>query len=469
MKKIKNVLLVNYVADNSKTVDSGLYPHLSIKALYAYLKEKQVNKEIDSEIEIEEIDGDLIEERLQQDIILSKAEEGTLFGFYTAIHNYEYVEQITAKIKAAHPDSVIILGGPWATYLPEQILHTNPNIDGLVAGDGEIPLLRILKGDPWSAVVGLHFREKNSIRMRERGKYSWVNIHEMPYPLKYQENLDTYFAKQRERFGSNQGRSTATYFSRGSCTGKCIFCSIHDKKGRDRDFAEIWEEITYYRDEFGVENIFNVSENTSYQWMEGFANLANKYNNDRKITFKMFASADIITPAFLEKFIEAGGTRLFIGFESNAEKVLKLGKSGRTTVAQNENALDLIMKQNLELEGGFVFGLPGEDEISMQQTKRFIRKCINYKNIKLLLASFVVPLPGSLLWRQYIQGNEANTGKYIRDRNIYKKPIFKIEDIQNDYVRACPKVAVSIARVREIQREISEERPDIFECWEMHD
>lgn len=469
MQKIKNVVLVNYVADNSKTVDSGLYPHLSIKSLFAFLKEMQTTNKLDAEIKIEEIDGDLVDEEMQQNVIFANISDDTLFGFYTALNNYEYVERISKKIKARNPETFIIIGGPWATYLPEQILHTNPHIDGLVVGDGEIPLFRILKGDEWSDITGLNYRDKSNVLMREKNKYSWVGIHEMPYPLKYQNSLDNYFKKQQTRYGKDYEKSTATYFSRGSCTGKCVFCSIHDKKGRDRCASEIWEEITYYRNTFGVEHIFNVSENISYQWMESFANLAKQYNNDRKITFKMFASADIITPAFLEKFMEAGGTRLFIGFESNAEKVLQLGKCGKTTVAQNENVLDLIMKENLELEGGFVFGLPGEDEISMKQTERFIHKCTEYKNTKLLLASFVVPLPGSLLWRQYIQGNEENARKYIREGNAFKKPVFRITDIQEDYTRACKQVRVPIEQVRELQLRLYTENPHIFECWEMHE
>jgi len=64
-------------------------------------------------------------------------------------------------------DASIIIGGPHATSFPEEILNASPNIDYVVAGEGEgviVPLLDcIQKNKPPHGLNGVVFRAGDSI------------------------------------------------------------------------------------------------------------------------------------------------------------------------------------------------------------------------------------------------------------------------------------------------------------------
>ena len=51
------------------------------------------------------------------------------------------------KIRAIHPKAYIVLGGNTASFFHDEIIRDFPFVDGVIRGDGEGPLLELVKKD----------------------------------------------------------------------------------------------------------------------------------------------------------------------------------------------------------------------------------------------------------------------------------------------------------------------------------
>src|SRR5690606_24739050 len=110
----------------------------------------------------------------QLDLILSELvdENPDVVGFSCYIWNIEQTLVLTSDLKKVLPSVKVILGGPEVSYDAEALLGSNPNIDYIIAGEGEEPLLRLLDvlensahptGEELERVPSLVFRAEGRI------------------------------------------------------------------------------------------------------------------------------------------------------------------------------------------------------------------------------------------------------------------------------------------------------------------
>src|SRR5690606_19441550 len=60
------------------------------------------------------------------------------------IWNIVFVGDMLPLLKDALPDSVFILGGPESSHRAEELLRTYPQVDYILAGEGEKPLAQLV-------------------------------------------------------------------------------------------------------------------------------------------------------------------------------------------------------------------------------------------------------------------------------------------------------------------------------------
>ena len=65
------------------------------------------------------------------------SENWDLVGIGGLTTTYKRIKELTPIIKKAAPDSILISGGGWATYNPQEILQLVPEIDMICIGEGE--------------------------------------------------------------------------------------------------------------------------------------------------------------------------------------------------------------------------------------------------------------------------------------------------------------------------------------------
>lgn len=446
------------------SLETGIHPHLGIRAIESFIRREIHQGKLKDDIEIKVLDGEIHDEHYIRNQIVLKKEGKSLFGFYTAVNNYRRTVEFSRHLKDVRKDIAILYGGPWATYLTQQILSTNPYVDAIVRGDGEEAVLRVLRGDLWRDIGGLCY-------LTQEGEYihkplEHMDVKKLPFPFSFTDTLEEYFCNYQKRYSNSDCRMTDAYFSKEPCDRRCSFCSIATcgKKNNRRRPEEAWQECIDLKQRFGVNYVFDVQNNVRLDWLREFARLAPKYNPDLEIRFKFYVSADHVTREFVENFKRAGGDRLFIGFESHDQKILYHSKGKKVAPEDNLRALQLVMENDVSLDAAFILGLPGENLESLQKTEKFIKTCADYKNLKILLCSILVPLPGSLIWHKYFHKIPELRRNYLADEStdVFVPPTWTLPAIQRDFFSVCPDIDVGYESLLFLKNRLKAEIGDKF-------
>ncbi|MGN0587087.1 MAG: cobalamin-dependent protein, partial [Oscillospiraceae bacterium] len=152
---------------NSKYTHAALAPWCLLAGTKKYCK---------SEINASVAEGTVNE---REDDVLARiaAYKPDFIGFCTYIWNVKAVMSAAEKYKKAHPDTVIVLGGPEVSYNPEEILSA-PYIDYVISGEGEQPCAVLLD----SIVRGEDIPDGFGICTRERISSPFISCEEPPSP-----------------------------------------------------------------------------------------------------------------------------------------------------------------------------------------------------------------------------------------------------------------------------------------------
>ena len=128
---------------------------------------------------------------------------------------------VSARVaKEACPSATVVLGGPHVTFMDEQILSENLEVDVVVRGEGEQTLLELvdvvskanLKG--LDKVAGITFRKNGQI-IRTPNRPLIQNLDELPPPAYH------YFALEKYRVS---GRLILPISTTRGCPIQCSFC-----------------------------------------------------------------------------------------------------------------------------------------------------------------------------------------------------------------------------------------------------
>jgi radical SAM superfamily enzyme YgiQ (UPF0313 family) len=100
---------------------------------------------------------------------------------------------------------------------------------------------------------------------------------------------------------------------------------------------------------------------------------------------------------------------IFFGFESGDEQTLKYLKCGKTTVAENKEAVRLCQRYGFNCCGGLIIGSPGETLEQMENTIRFIDWAKKHGIMRLSVA-VLYPFPGTPVWDVALKMGKVGTG-----------------------------------------------------------
>jgi anaerobic magnesium-protoporphyrin IX monomethyl ester cyclase len=115
-----------------------------------------------------------------------------------------------------------------------------------------------------------------------------------------------------------------------------------------------------------------------------------------ELTWYCNARAEAITPKFAHVMAQAGCHQVFLGFESGCDEMLQSINKGET-VAQLERGAALLKNEGINVSIGFIVGLPGETQESVNKS---IALCNRVKPYRAQFTRFT-PIPGSKLAEHY--------------------------------------------------------------------
>jgi radical SAM superfamily enzyme YgiQ (UPF0313 family) len=322
----------------------------------------------------------------------------------TYIWNKEFVFKIIVELKKIDPKLEIYLGGPEVSYDAIEIMKNYNEIDGILVGEGEKIVKRLLTCDK-SEVLGVYYREEEEIKF---------NGFETPI-----ENLDIIpFPYEDWELTENKGKIFYYESTRG-CPFRCSYCmSSIEKSVRSFSLPRVKKDLLTFLDagvnlvKF-VDRTFNLKKE---HYMEVWKFLVENYRPNA--TFHFEISADLFDDEVIE-FISKVPKNLFqfeIGVQTINEKTMKLIRRNNDLPKLSKNVLAI--KDNIHLHLDLIAGLPKEDFETFKKSFNYVY------NLK--------PEMIQLGFLKILKGTEISS--QINDYNYKYLSFPPYEVISNDYI-----------------------------------
>jgi len=280
---------------------------------------------------------------------------------------------LSRKIKFIS-NAKVVLGGSFITLNGKNFSQQFRDIDYMVIGDGQVPLLKLiehLEGKiPIASVPSLLYRENGTIKENPR---EFFPIDDICVP----DFSDLAFDSYLSIFGDKVPLSYQT--SRG-CRNSCSFCKREglnpsiEFKSYDKTVSELRTmKERYHSNMFWL---YDDCINASYEYLDKLCDRLIQEDLDINLAGSS-VRADNLDRTILRKMRKAGCSSLCFGIESGSDRILKsMGKGFNTEQASR------VLKDSYEAGINNIIdimvGYPQEKEEDIIETEKFIRKNAGY-------------------------------------------------------------------------------------------
>ncbi|MFC2069593.1 B12-binding domain-containing radical SAM protein [Chloroflexota bacterium] len=308
-------------------------------------------------------------------------------AYFTPLHSI--VERTVSLIKEVDKDIKIVAGSYHPTFCPEDVMQ-NPDIDFVIRGEGEIPLLALVKElkknkPKLETAPGIYYRDADGQLHNNPGVELISNLDELPFPAR-----DLVLNCDYDIYRSHSISST-----RG-CPYSCAFCAekkLWNGKVRRRSVGSIIEELKALKDTYSISVVNFVDGTFTYdrEYLQTFCN--EMINNNLNIEWGCTARYDNLDKDILQLMKRSGCYGLYLGLESGSNRMLKaMGK--KETVEDITRVSEMVYSSGLTSITSILLGLPDEKKEDVEETLRLLK---NFKT-DFLDVNIYTPLAGSPLY-----------------------------------------------------------------------
>ena len=314
-----------------------------------------------------------------------------LVGFSISLAQLTSSLYLLGKIRALHPRCRIVVGGSnCAGELGHSLLAHIPEIDFVVSGEGELPLLELvrrlrrgsLEGEP--ECPGLLWRDSRR-EIKGGGIQQLSHLRELPIP-----DYDDYFRElgQQSTMGTlvpalpvEASRGCWWHRARSGAGGRaCRFCNLNLQwEGyRRKDPGQVASEMETLASRHGslrfffVDNILHPS--TTEEMFQRISALGRSF----EIFTEVRAS---VTRRQLLAMRRAGVTQVQIGVESLSSRLLRRLNKG-TTVIQNIEVMKHCEELGIRHHSNLILGFPGSDGDDVAETLENLAFVMPYQPLR---------------------------------------------------------------------------------------
>jgi anaerobic magnesium-protoporphyrin IX monomethyl ester cyclase len=309
------------------------------------------------------------------------------------------VERIASLIKENDRDIKIIAGSFHPTFCPEEVMQ-NPDIDFVIRGEGEIPLLYLIKelnkvSPKWEAVPGIHYRDRNGQIQNNPGVELISNLDELPFPARDLVLNCDYNLYRLHNISTVRG-----------CPYTCTFCadrSLWGRKVRRRSVDNVIQELKLLKDTYKIACIDIVDGTFTFdqKYVQAFCNtmITHKLN----IEWRCTARYDNLNEELLQLMKRANCSGLYLGLESGSNRILK-SIDKKTTVEQNTKLSKMIYDSGIPSVTSIMLGLPYEGKEDMEETLKVMKKI----KTDIFDVNSYIPLAGTSLYDSMSEEDKKN-------------------------------------------------------------
>ena len=320
----------------------------------------------------------------------------------------DFLEQIREAKKRGKK---VVVGGPYATSLPNDFLEVGADYLVLDEGEYTIPLfLKALENGNESGIF--RSKEKPDLSISVIPRFDLLK-------------MDAYFVM-------------AIQYSRG-CPFKCEFCDIiilYGRKPRTKTSGQIKKELNVMKalgwrgGIFFVDDNFIGNKRTVKPFLEDL--IVWQKENGYPFSFYTEASIDMAhDDDLLKLMVYSKFSTVFIGIETPDTDSLKLTLKNQNTKVPMNESLQKIAGYGIRIMGGFIIGFDGEKKGAGERVYQFaIENAIPGVTYSMLQA-----LPGTALWdRLKKEGRLLDAANLNQTTLLNFIPSRPVEEISKEYV-----------------------------------
>ena len=341
------------------------YFHYGLASVSAYLKQ-----EIDCHVSMYHI----VKEDVSQNQFIDRIRTfgPDIVAFTATTNSFPVVSRYSGWVKKYSEDIITVCGGVHATIATEDALEIS-SIDFIVKGDGERPLVSIVKESKssrdFSKIKGVWCKVNGHIH--RGGTSVFENLDELPMP-----DWDSFDYMNLE--APRQGLG-GIMLSRG-CPYQCSYCCNHAiRKGYEQEGAKYIrrksvdrsiEEIKTFIAKFPKIHTLYFDDDILALDKKWFTRFVDRYKREIAKPYWCNMRPNLIDDEIARLLSDSGCIRVGIGIESGNESIRTGILNRNVSDKQIVDAVYALKRNNLYVYSFNMVGLPFEDKESLLDTIR---------------------------------------------------------------------------------------------------
>jgi len=363
--------------------------------------------------------------------------------------NFPAVLRLSQCVKEIQPQILTLMGGIHATLYASEILDNCPSLDGLVLGEGEDTILKLLEAMAgngcWRDIGGLAFRHEG--RTVVHAKVDYIHdVDRLPRPAYELIRPEDYFM-DTSAWHNPKGlpiHTSVPIISSRSCPNRCTICSMYQVMGprwRPRSAVNVVDEIEYVYHTYGLRHFSFMDDNVTLNKDRMIDICQGILDRGLDLQFETPNGISIKTldAEVLDAMVSAGMVRTCLAIESGSDTIRNKIMKKHLSEEKIDSVLELTRRYPQLFENAFfLIGMPEETHETLEETYRMIEQIRPDKTIVMNL----VPFPGTEVFQQALRYNLlvgvepqrlylADDRYFTNVDQVFLKPYaLEIEDIQ---------------------------------------
>lgn len=316
----------------------------------------------------------------------------SVVGISSFISNHYNGIKIAKQIKEQYPDVKIMMGGPQASFIPEEVLRTGC-IDVVTMFEGEITVPEVvdafINNKPIDNILGIAYVNSNGEIITTPPRPLIEDINSIEFPAWDLFNMEKYTLP-------------GIILTGRGCPYKCIFCAasaISGARYRIRNTKNVVDEIEFLNQKYNISSFFFADDTFTADENHCIDICREIRNRGLKIKWDAEARANTVNDRVVSEMAKAGCKHVLIGAESGDNYILKtIGKNITTQII--ERAVKIFLSHGITVVSSFIIGNPEDTEETITKTADFAIKLKRLSNdFSTCKFGMLTPLPGTPIYK----------------------------------------------------------------------
>ncbi len=319
--------------------------------------------------------------------------------------DYNTTLKLIKKIKKALPDVKIIIGGPHVTLRPKDPFLSKAPVDVVIIGEGEYPLLNILKKKKsLHEIDGVCFKEKGKIIINKPQCLAKDLTH---IPLPAYDKIDMDFYLRPDNMGIRFLVTSCIHiFTSLGCPFNCVFCANKglykaqnsSKIVRCKSVDQVINEIKFLKKKYGME-AFYIQDDTLTLDKKRVKEICRRLKKEKlNMLWGAETRVNLINEDLIVKMKYAGCRQLDFGVEAATQEALDRIKK-KITIEETKKAFALCRKHGIRTGANIMLNIPGETERDVKEIKGYLKSL----KADVYYIALTVPFIGTEAYDKYVK------------------------------------------------------------------